>query len=216
MKAGAFVFGVPKRWARRLALGLQVLLVGFGVLVVTAPSFAHHILGIPHYAYDEEYPQTPVLTYRVEAGRYEIRMTGYPGELEPGDQCSLHVYVRSVDTGELFDGDMMVTVTRDTLFGTDPIVYGPVTGGLEESVYKFYPRFETVDHFTARIEFYEDGTPWILEIPMVVGEPGSPKTVLVGSIGALIAFLIVVRAIRIKRRRRGVTGQSPSGLELTA
>jgi hypothetical protein len=58
-----------------------------GVLFLCLPPgvWAHHILGIPHYAYDEQYPQTPVLTYRVDAGANELKMTGYPG---PGTRAS--------------------------------------------------------------------------------------------------------------------------------
>ncbi len=184
-----------------------VLLLCTAALLTPAPSAAHHILGIPHYAYDEQYPQTPVLTYRLEAGANEVRMTGYPGVPAPGERCSLHVYIRRTDTGALFDDKVTLTVTEDRLIGTDPIVYGPVTAGLEEAVYKFFPQFDSEANFSARIEFEADGAPWVIDLPIVVGEPGSPWIVL-GSIAvATVIFLVFIRAVRIKQRRREKSAQ---------
>ena len=71
------------------------------LMLLTAAS-GHHILGIPHYSYDEDYPQTPILTYRLMAGAYEVRMTGYPGVPVPGERCDLHVYIQDPDSGRLF------------------------------------------------------------------------------------------------------------------
>lgn len=162
---------------------------------------AHHILGIPHYAYDEQYPQTPVLTYRVDAGANEVKMTGYPGVPEPGEQGSLHVYIRRRETGKLFDGPVTLTVMEDRLIQSDPVVYGPITARLEDSLYKFYPQYAAEANYVVRIEFEADGAPWTIDLPIVVGEPGSPWLVLGGVGGATLIFLIVVRAVRIKMRR---------------
>jgi hypothetical protein len=174
------------------------------VLLCAAPALAHHILGIPHYSYDERYPQTPVLTYRVDAGAYEVKMTGYPGMPKPGDRCFLHVYIRGLESGAPFDDRVRLTVTRDRLIGADPVVYGPIESRLEEAVYKFHPEFTLEANYVARIEFEADGAPWVIDLPIVVGEPGNPWAVLGGVGVAAILFLLVVRAIRIKMRRRAV------------
>jgi hypothetical protein len=133
-------------------------------------------------------------------------MTGYPGVPKPGERCSLHVYIRRASTGALFDDRVTLTVAEDRLIGSDPVVYGPVTAQLEESVYKFFPEFESEANYVAKIEFQADGEPWILELPMVVGEPGSPWLVLAGVSAATVVFLVFVRAIRIKKRRREKSG----------
>jgi NapH/MauN family ferredoxin-type protein len=182
------------------------------ILVAVLPSqaTAHHILGIPHYAYDEQYPQTPVLTYRVDAGPYEIRMTGYPGHPQPGERCSLHLYINRRDNGALFDKTVRATVFQDVLIGDDPIIYGPQEAVIEERVFKFHPTFGEVANYTVRIELDVEGVPWIIDLPMVAGEPGSPYTVMGSVAGGLVAFLVVIRAIRIKMRRRSRTA-SPIG-----
>ncbi len=90
---------------------------------------------------------------------------------------------------------------QDRLIGQDPVIYGPIDARLEERVFKFYPQFEAEANYTVRIQFQVEGVPWTIDLPMVAGEPGSPWTVL-GSVGAGgFIFLIVIRAIRIKRRR---------------
>ncbi len=171
-------------------------------MLVAPAAMAHHILGVPHYAYDEDYPQTPVLTYSVEAGPHNVRMSGFPGKPQPSERCALHVYVDRVDNTAPFQGPVTLTVMRDRLLGADPVVYGPVDAELEEAMFKFFPVFEDEANYTVRIEFYAEGAPWILDLPMVAGEPGSPWGVVLGVGGGVVGFLVIIRALRIKARRR--------------
>jgi ferredoxin len=183
----------------------SLLPIVLGVLLAASPAAAHHILGIPHYAYDDQYPQTPVLTYRVDSGPFEIKMTGYPGQPKPGERCSVYVYIRYLADGTLFDGPVTCTVMRKRWFGADPIVYGPNAAALEQSVFKFYPQFDAEAEYRLRVEFKAEDVPWTIELPMVVGEPGSPWLVVGGSAAGVFVFLVVIRAVRIKRARAGGT-----------
>lgn len=176
--------------------------------VVPTVAAAHHILGVPHYAYDERYPQTPVLTYRVEAGRFEIRMTGYPGKIDPGDRATFHVYITRVDGGAPFDGVVTMTAFEERLFGADSIVYGPMEAAIDERVFKFHPRFQNEATYLLRLYFEHEGETWTVDLPMEVGSPGSPWTVVVGVALAIALFLVVIRAARIKRRRASLVGRA--------
>lgn len=193
-----------------IRISMQLLLVA----LVVSPSIAsaHHILGVPHYAYDEDYPQTPVLTYRVDAGRYELRMTGYPGMIEPGDRATFHVYVTHQDGGAPFGGIVTMTVFEDQLLGTDPVVYGPMDAEIDERVFKFHPRFEAEATYLLRMHFEDEGTPWTIDLPMQVGNPGSPWGVVVGVTSSVGLFLIVIRALRIKRRRTATSTAAATAL----
>ncbi len=194
--------------------GKKSLLLFLLTLALVCPSGAraHHILGLPHYAYDERYPQTPVLTYRANAGPNELKMTGYPGVPRPGQRCTIHIYLRNIESGELFDGKVTLTVMRDRMIGTDPVVYGPLETGLELSLYKFSPQFEQEGNYTLRLEYMAEDEPWIIDLPLVVGEPGSPWTVVGSTAAGLALFLVIIRAVRIKRKRRTGLPQRDSGL----
>ncbi len=177
--------------------------VGALLVVTIAPSFvhAHHILGTPHYAYDEDYPQTPILTYRVNAGEYDVKMTGYPGKLEPGQRCSLHLYIHHKESGELLDVPVTMTVTQDRFLLEDPLVYGPMEARLDERIYKYHPHFEAEADYLITVRFEVDGAEWSIDLPLVVGEPKSPWMMLGAGAGGLMLMLLVGRAIAIKRSR---------------
>lgn len=179
------------------------------ILLCASPAGAHHILGIPHYAYEEEYPQTPVLTFTVTAGPHEVKMTSYPGNPQPGEACSIHLYITRRDSGAPFDGEVVLSVFKDRLLGEGPVIYGPVEGHLEEAMYKFYPRFDEEANYVVRVAFEADGEHWIIDMPMVAGEPGSPWATLGLFAGGLIVFVVVIRAARIKLQRLAKSGERP-------
>jgi len=182
---------------RPVAAALLIL-----ALLLGGPAVrAHHILGIPHYAYDERYPQVPVLTYLADAGPIEVRLTGYPGKPAPGEQCFINIYLKEIATGEPYATEVTFRVFLDRMLGGDELIYGPVTAGIEDAVYKFYPRFEDEADYRLRIDFTAEGAPWTIELPMVVGQPGSPLKVVLLAGGAVLLFLLVVRALRIKLQR---------------
>ncbi len=182
-----------------------LLIVLIGAVLCAGAARAHHILGIPHYDYDERYPQVPILTYRVNAGPLEVKMTGYPGQPEPGQQVFLNVYLQNLADGSLFDGEVTLEVLRDRMFGADPVIYGPAVATREEAVFKFFPRFPEEANYTIRILYEAEGAPWTIDLPMVVGEPGSPWLVLIAVAGGMVVFLVGIRAARIKLRRREAT-----------
>ena len=99
---------------------MRLWILTIALVLAAGEARAHHILGIPHYAYDEQYPQTPVLTYLLEAGPYDVKMTGYPGRPEPGERSSLHIYIYRRDNGALYDKTVTVEVMQDALIGEDP------------------------------------------------------------------------------------------------
>ena len=112
------------------------------------------------------------------------------------------MYIREVETNASFEGTVTVEVLRDRFIGSDPVIYGPAQAELEESVYKFYPQFGDEANYTLRISYRDQGQPWIIDLPMVIGEPSSPWRVLSGVTGGLLVFLLLIRALKIKQQRR--------------
>lgn len=187
------------------------LLSGLAALALTGAAAAHHILGIPHYAYDESYPQAPVITYAVQAGPYVIKVTGYPGKPAPGELAQVHAYVvRGDDPAAIYSGPIEARLERDGLGGAS-VVWGPSATRFEDNLHKLAPRFGPEGHYRLRLELDLEGQPYEIDFPMVVGEPRGATAILLGWGGALALFVVVVRAARIKlERRRSLRAASPA------
>jgi len=189
---------------RRLRAALATVAA---VATLALAARAHHIMGIPHYSYDEAYPQAPVITYAVEAGPYVVNMTGYPGRPAPHELAEVHAYVRrSADESDVYSGPIRARVERDGLFGPE-LVWGPTETRFEENLHKLAPTFGDAGNYRVRLELMLEGQPYELDFPLVVGEPASPTTTLLAFGGGLLALLVVARAAKIKLdRRRAATG----------
>ena len=168
-----------------------------------APAAAHHIMGIPHYTYDKNYPQAPVLRLREKIGRLEVQLTGFPGRPQPGQRMRITVYITEPHCAQVtYQEPVAMTVRRVTMWGGREAVYGPIRESLERGLYAFNPVFPDEGNYDVVLELPVEGIPSSLTFAMVVGEPGSPWSVLAGYGGGLAALLIVLRAVRIKRARR--------------
>lgn len=163
---------------------------------------AHHILGIPHYAYDENYPQAPVITYKVAAGPFLLELTGYPGKPIPGELSTMHAYIYRDDASkDVFPGPIEASVTREAL-GSKETIFGPVATRFEEKLHKFSPVYGEAGRYNVRLEMELEGQPYEIDFPIAVGDPPNPFATLVAWLGAIALLIVVVRAIKIKRERR--------------
>lgn len=171
------------------------------VLAGASGVSAHHIMGIPHYSYDESYPQAPVLKLVETVGRWEFQLTGYPGNPVPGVRTEMHAYAYDPGTKAPFDGNMELEVFSVRAFGGKRSVYGPDAGRIDKSLHKFFPTYEEEGNYEIVLSFQDGEILSTLRFPLVVGEPGSPWTVLAVFAGLGALMLVVVRAILIKRRR---------------
>lgn len=191
-------------------------LAGGGLLVVlAAPALAHHILGIPHYAYEDSYPQAPVIKYSVEAGPYVVELTGYPGRPVPGERAKMHAYLRARDgTDGPYQGPVRVRVVEGAHHGEDSSgvnIYGPETLMPENVFYVFCPTYPDDGIYTVKLAFEAEGQPFTISFPITVGEPISAWVPVAWGGAGLFFLLIVVRAIAIKRRRRLSRTARPEG-----
>lgn len=190
----------PSSPARSLPVVGTLLLAGALVFGLTPPVHAHHIMGIPHYSYDENYPQAPVLKLVETVGNWEFQLTSFPGNPKPGDRTELHVYVIQETSRKVYDKPLALTIHRVGALGREQIYTKEST--LLENVYKFYPTYKEEGNYELTLSFADETGTSTLTFPMVVGEPGSPWVALGGYMSGLLLFVLVIRAIRIKRRRR--------------
>jgi ferredoxin-type protein NapH len=188
---------------RRGAGALKQVALTLAVLALAAgPAGAHHIMGIPHYAYDEDYPQAPVLKLLERVGPWEFQLTGYPGQPEPGVRTQLHVYVVHRETRALLGEKLTLSVHRVAPFGGRERILGPMPALLSQNLFKFFPTYPEEGNYELLLSFPDGEDVSTLRFPLVVGHPGSPWAALGGYLGGGALLLIVVRAVAIKRRRR--------------
>jgi ferredoxin-type protein NapH len=176
------------------------LLVGVALLCLAGDASAHHILGIPHYAYDENYPQAPVLKLKEQVGPWEVQLTGYPGNPQPGERSQVHAYLVDEDTRALYRKPVTIYVRRQWLTGQE-LIHGPVSTELEENVFKFYFTYPEEGQYEIMLAFHDGEAISTLRFPMVVGDPGSPWATVGWFGGGLLLFVLVIRAVRIKMAR---------------
>ncbi|MHC4924813.1 MAG: 4Fe-4S binding protein [Planctomycetota bacterium] len=169
-------------------------------------AHAHHILGVPHYAYDESYPQAPVLKLLEFVGSWEVQMTGYPGNPVPGERSQLHAYMVHKERRALYGRPVTLSVHRQEMLGGRTLVHGPSTTDLNENVYKWFLSYPDEGNYEVTLAFADGNATSTLRFPLVVGDPGSPWVTLAWFAGFGGFFLLSVRAVRIKRARRA--GQS--------
>ncbi len=187
----------------KLKRKLRLLLGGSAMaLTLATPLLAHHILGIPHYAYDKDYPQAPVITYLVQAGPYLVSVTGYPGRPAPQEAAQIHAFIRREgDETDVYSGPVEASLMRSGLGGTE-VVWGPVTTRFEENLHKVSPRFGDEGNYVVRLHLDLEGEPYDVDFPIQVGDPSSPVATLAIWLGGLVLVILVLRAVRIKLARR--------------
>lgn len=182
---------------------IALLLVG--LFSVGTP--AHHIMGIPHYSYDENYPQAPVITYKVMAGPYVVELTGYPGKPAPHELSQMHAYIyQAKEKTRVFPGPIQARVERDRL-GEQEVVFGPVDTRFDENLHKFSPVYQEPGVYRVRLEMQLEGQPYEIDFPIEVGYPGNPLWGFAGWIAGLVLLVVIIRATKIKMtRRRALAG----------
>ena len=175
-----FVFH-PKRFAY---YGIAVLFLI--AILFAAPANAHHISGLPHYGYAENYPQVPLTEQRIETGDFMVSLTtvffqGIKPELSdiPYDtQFYIHISNRemigkSTDTRfkNPFDPDAKKTGSDDTAReasykGKQVLIISDkkngevgrysVNASSEEAIYRFRHYFKRPGKYTIRVLFFPD------------------------------------------------------------
>ena len=191
------------RGVRKSKKGRSVTAAAFALMLFSGPVFAHHIMGIPHYAYDANYPQAPVIKLIEEVDDWEVQLTGYPGRPTPGVRTEVHVYVLNKKTGEPRLEPMTLEAFKIEAFGAKQSIYGPAQGRPDDNIHKYYPTYPSNGNYELLLSVDGKGEEAAaLYFTLSVGEPPSPWKFLGFFGGGLLLFIIVIRAVRIKMNRR--------------
>ncbi len=182
------------------------------ILLTPATARAHHILGLPHYSYKENYPQAPVLEYPATTGPYSVLLQSYPGKPKPGEQVNLVFDIKNTKTGIRYQQPINVRVLQTFTFGENREILSVTKQPLSDVLYKFYPTFPEDGEYIVELTMDVEGREETIGFAMVVGDPGAATSIVIAVGCGLAVFLISVRAIKKKRdRRKAVAERSNTG-----
>lgn len=183
-------------------------------LTMSAPVEAHHILGVPHYAYKDNFPQVPVLEYPAQAGPYDVLLSAYPGKPVPGEAASLVFYMTVRATGLPYLTPVSVRVLTAATFGTGREIMAPAVHEHTLNQFKYTVTFPEDGEYVVELTMDVEGTPEVIPFLLVAGNPRSPVAVPLGVGAGLLFLAIIVRALKLKRARReaaAVPAPQPQG-----
>jgi len=184
------------------AVSVTVLMWSAIVLSTPTVASAHHILGLPHYSYKENYPQVPVLEYPATTGPYEVLLQCYPGEPVPGEPTNLAFYIKDEANGGPYEQPVGVRVLQTFTFGENLDVLPSTEVSPFDGLHKISTTFPEDGEYVVELTMQVEGQPEVISFPVIAGNPSATTSIVIAIAVGLLVFLIVVRAIKIKVKRR--------------
>lgn len=218
-KALVFTIGLPvlhkedtrKKHVKKNSVTVTTLLAFLCGMLLPATASAHHILGLPHYSYKENYPQRPTLEYPATTGPYDIILTSYPGIPTPGEAANLAFYIKNRNTNVAFSEPITLRVLQTSTFGDNKTILPSTTRPPFDNEFKFHVIFPDDGEYIVELSVMVEGQMEVIPFLMVVGQPSAmiSMVILVGSL--VVVVLVIIRAVQRKRRRsRGAANTSAS------
>jgi hypothetical protein len=184
----------------------------FFLLGVPGPAEAHHIRGLPHYGYTENYPQVPVNEMTLSQNGYTMNLTTYYFEglkkevsLTP-DAVQIYLHLRDETTGRAYTGPIGLEIRNK-----NEILYSVERDApVEESFYRFRTEIPA-GRYRLAVKLPDRS----LETNVDLGAPSDSRLkifLLAGSAGAIL-FLAGFRKrlrqrVRARRSARVSAGQT--------
>ncbi len=188
--------GKPDRRAA-ISIVLSALLFAF-----PRHAEAHHILGLPHYSYKENYPQRPTLEYPATTGPFDVLLTSYPGVPIPGEPANLALYIRDRETRRVYGESVSLRVLRTATFGDNELILPPTTRFPVEHEYKVQVTFPADGEYIVELSMPVEGRTEVIPFLMIAGQPSAFASIAAVGSGGFVIVLVLLRAIQKKRRRR--------------
>ncbi len=200
---------VAKQSSSRSLQAVRIGLVLALTSVVALPAEAHHILGLPHYSYKENYPQAPTLEYPATTGPYEVLMTCYPGTPVPGEACTVAFYIKHAQRDEPYADTVIVRVLQTYTFGSNHEIVAPSQRRPFDNQHRYTITFPEDGEYIIELTMDVEGQLEVIPFLVISGNPTATTSIVSALGGGLIVFLVTVRAIKKKRDRRVASVRPP-------
>lgn len=174
-----------------------------------ASALAHHILGIPHYKYSEEYPQIPFVEVMAETAKHDLHFTYFPGTPRPGERVRFKLYIKGRDDGAAYKQALEVRFLQQR-FLRDPVLVDSaeieVGVGPEGNDYKFFHTFDDAEAYLVELQFVDGERIERIPFPVHIGETDDRP--LIGGAFALLAVTVLFVGVSKRRRAHQLQGRT--------
>ncbi len=176
--------------------GAGLVVMFLTALVIGGSISAHHLRGIPHYSYKNNYPETPVYEVVETADNWTVTFTYYR---IPGQQAlDLAIYIRDSLSNEPYSGAVAFKV-----FGQheDPTESHTLTAYRNPTnIYKVGWVYEDDGIYYVRITFDDSLKTQNILFELSVGGENRVWYLLCGSVMIVVSMAAVVGVLRRKRK----------------
>lgn len=174
--------------------------------MASGPAAAHHVLGRPAYALNEDSNTPPALQVETWIGDFDVNYMVFPAFPRPHEPGRVNLYVTNSDTGIAFDGRVRFTIRDDSWaawlgYGRPEETLGVQSP--DDVVFRQGFLFAESGNYIITARFTANNEPYDIDFPLRVGAPPA-----LGPLGAAIGIIFLVLAgVSIIQRRRVMTGK---------
>lgn len=184
---------------------LALLLILVPCLSAGNEAKAHHVLGRPAYALNENSNTPPSMQLETIIGDYFVNYMVFPAFPRPKEPGRIHLYAKRNDNQNPLQKKVTFKVRDNSWAAWLGISANEETLGIQapdDNVYRQGFVFSKEGDYIITAEFHADGAPYVIDFPLRIGAP--PPVGPLGFTAALILGILVT--VSLIQRRRAMTG----------
>ncbi|MCP5072664.1 MAG: hypothetical protein GY947_05120 [Rhodobacteraceae bacterium] len=167
---------------------------------------AHHVLGRPSYALNEDSNTPSAMQVETQIGSYFVNYMVFPAFPRPNETGRINLYVRKLDGGAAYGGKIAFSVRDNSWAAWLGLAANAEKLGsqvLDDNVYRQGFVFRERGAYVITASFKDGDTPYTIDFPLQVGAP-SPF----GPIGIAATLIVaILLGVALVQRRRALSGQ---------
>jgi hypothetical protein len=166
---------------------------------------AHHVLGRPAYALNENSNTPPSMQLETVIGDYFVNYMVFPAFPRPKEPGRIHLYAKRIDNQNPLQEKVTFKVRDNSWAAWLGISANEETLGIQppdDNVYRQGFVFSNEGDYIVTAEFHAEGAPYIIDFPLRIGAP--PPVGPLGITAVLILGILVT--VSLIQRRRALTG----------
>lgn len=172
------------------------------------PCQAHHVLGRPAYALNEDSNTPPSMQVETQIGDYFVTYMVFPAFPSANQPGRVNLYATRIDDGKPYQGNVTFKVRDDSLFSENEELLG--VQAVDDNVFRQGFIFNEDGKYIIRAEFASGGEPYQIDFPLRIGEIPS-----LGPVGIALGIIIItLLGVNLKQRKKLVRAKISASHEV--